>query len=480
MSHNVIVFANLDMSGFDDASSKYVDVFDMQLINKVSTSFTLSLSSVVIDNTGVLTITPNGIDDFYIDTQKFTGVDVYFTIRVKQDTTYFKNLGNLAYYNLQIALLSTNLIDATYQTVKFSNNTSSIEAADVIIPSVLTNVQMISSDITQLSSIYGGIFKGKLHTNTPIQQAVIYAQCEIDGVPLSGFSNIFEIFDSTKIEVVKKVNEDFNPSARLSELRFQQCMKDSEVLFKDLLGEIAGKQSDDGLGNKINESIKNFNLNLADSDTCNIKSLKGMLDMLGIDYDNYNVSEIQQIDNFMNVFTVPLATQKGTRNGYSFNFDTKGYQNNDYYGKNKGEELNFFNTFLYAGVDNSKLIIAEEKYSKKFTLVNTFLRNPQNTVYVDTQSLKYSLSAYDPSWGWGLVLPPDVDSGDVYKYYTFYNYNSAIDGSLIQKYIDYDNELNTYLVQCSSYSDYFKDSGIVDKILKHTMYDVSGLTNIGN
>ena len=62
---------------------------------------------------------------------------------------------------------------------------------------------------------------------------------------------------------------------------------------------------------------------------------------------------------------------------------------------------------------------------------------------------------------------------DVTKYYEFYEYVPGVEGSQLQKFIDFDNKNNTLLKTNSSYESYTERGGIMDNVLLHNL-----LTNL--
>jgi hypothetical protein len=82
----------------------------------------------------------------------------------------------------------------------------------------------------------------------------------------------------------------------------------------------------------------------------------------------------------------------------------------------------------------------------------------------------FELSAFNTSWGWDLVLPPNTFGTDISKYYDFYQFKPGIEGSLLQKFIDFNNPNNTLYITNSSYQEYTKEGGIMDNILLYSLY----------
>jgi len=183
-------------------------------------------------------------------------------------------------------------------------------------------------------------------------------------------------------------------------------------------------------------------------------------------------------------------------------------------------------TLLQTG-DNAKPIVAYEKFSNRYTLLDTNLLSCFDFRYLYPETNTYALSDYNKYWGWGLVLPPQIglvddyfilenttynsstgqslyqnvlkfqdnfgrlttqeyekekrDPSNILNFYTFYEYLSTPEGSNIQKYIDYDNP-NTYMGNLTSYSEYIGPGGVVDDIILNNLVTntvfITGTTSI--
>ena len=59
---------------------------------------------------------------------------------------------------------------------------------------------------------------------------------------------------------------------------------------------------------------------------------------------------------------------------------------------------------------------------------------------------------------------------DIGIYYYFYQFVPGIQGSLLQKFIDFNNPNNTLSITNSAYTDYVGEGGIMDNILLDNMY----------
>ena len=101
----------------------------------------------------------------------------------------------------------------------------------------------------------------------------------------------FNIYSSAGRYAVAKINENFDPIDTIKSYRSQPILVDNgKVVFDDLYGSIVGSISSKptSLGRMTYEKIANFTDNISDVDTCNIKSLYSLCDMVDLNIANYN------------------------------------------------------------------------------------------------------------------------------------------------------------------------------------------------
>jgi hypothetical protein len=248
-------------------------------------------------------------------------------------------------------------------------------------------------------------------------------------------SNTFSIYEANSGKYdLRKLNENFDPKAQINAYRFQEYLQDKNVLFDDFIGTVVGDNTSKptSLGKLIYEKISNFVDNNSNIDICNTKALYSMYQMFDEELYRFNNTDYDfpaDLNRLVEIFSINFSKLKGSRNKFDQNFTDRGYNSQEIlknggsviYGNNKGQELNFFTTVLTAG----KAIIAYEKFSKKYTLINTKLLSSSYIEYVDPIKELYPLSAYNSRWGWDLVLPDDYTRDKMPYYYTFYEYISG-------------------------------------------------------
>ena len=121
-------------------------------------------------------------------------------------------------------------------------------------------------------------------------------------------------------------------------------------------------------------------------------------------------------------------------------------------------------TVLQGGVDGH--IVAYEKFSENYNLINTNLPYATYIPYIDSSNQLYALSSYDHRWGWGLVLPDNYTAHDLSKYYIFYRYRAGADNSQIEGIINWNDPTTTipeYILTNEQWG------SIIENMLTHTL-----------
>jgi hypothetical protein len=332
---------------------------------------------------------------------------------------------------------------------------------------------VFESNFGTLSSLtQGGFYKGFFVSPITANNVVIKAVCTSLGLNLTGYSTSFDIYPTAGLYQLRKINENFDQTAAYKSLAFQPVLADKNVLFDSFLGQIVGNANSDPntLGIETYEKISNFVSNIDDIDYCNIDQLKSLLDSINATYENFNYPFPPSFKRLADILSVKHKKLFGQINQYNSNFDNKGFVNTFKYGKNKGAALDVDTTILSASDIDTGVIIAQEKFSKQYTTVNTNLKSYVNYITVTPSISTYALSSFNDDWGWNLVLPGGLSGSEVGKYYDFYEYVPGIEGSLLQKFIDFDNQNNTLSITNSGYNDYIKTGGIIDNILINNLY----------
>jgi hypothetical protein len=439
----------------DDKIGKInVDLFfdKKESIEKWNNLLGITLSANIIENDDIdrLSITSNGLDgEFYsissfkIDKEKFSGTDISFTIKIKDNENFtVKNFPPLS-SSISFSVLSAdNIID--------NNNYT------------LTITESISG------SCRGYIHFNKNSTIFDVQLSASIASNNDQGTPynLFGITDYFNVIPQDFLNIIKK-NEDYDAKETYKGLRFQEFLLDYNTLFDDFLGSILGdsESSYDTLGKKTYEKITNFIENTQDIDRSEIYQLISLMSMMNNEENQFSsnyFSYPEKIKRIIDLGTISSNKLFGTNNKFRENFDIKGYASKDVFGVNLGNEINTDTYIISAGIP----IVALEKFSNTYTLLNTeqpleytrintlltengltLLNEEDETILIDNvEAQTFPLSTYTYDWGWPLVLPDNYSYDVLNKYYLFFEYIPTIEGSITENTIinktDIENAIN--------------------------------------
>ena len=490
--HNTVIFAAFDALPFTDAEGSAIslEAVDLPYINvdPSTISFSISAKDETFENQ-TLNFSSNGIigltkplSSFTLPKVNFANQSIYFTTKVLDISgNPLKNLP-------KIQPLEEPLITHTPGVVEriVIHNTddnfiiadqselvvSLVQPDDTPVPGSMftfdTNFGNLSGDDA------GGYLKGVLSTSFVGNDLRIKVLFQSGNVTITGFSTTFDVYPADGVYDVRKVGEDNNQTQNYKDLSTQPVMQRNPLFMDELLGQIVGNNNSDPntLGIKIEEKINNYVSNINDPDYANLKSLNSLVKELSITFDEYNQEFPPSLSRLIDILSVSVSKQLGGRNQFQGNFDSKGYTTKEFFGKNRGDKLPIESTILRTGAE-SKNILAYEKFSNQYKLVNTNILSATNIEYSNDGI--YPLSSYNNTWGWGLLIPVDVFGNDISDYYEFYDFNDTIEGTYLQKFIDFDNVNNTYLTTLTSYSQYTEKWGIVENIISHNLYTNLGL-----
>lgn len=273
---------------------------------------------------------------------------------------------------------------------------------------------------------------------------------EAETLYISGTSDYFSIYPSTGRYNIGKINENIDFTELYKTNTYQEGLFDNPHMYDDFIGTIVGNISSvpGTLGKRIYEKIANFVDNTYNIDTCDINALKSIFELVGSTYyqfDQYNFNFPAELTRLVNLFSINRTKLWGTRNKFSRNFDKRGNYSSTIFGINIGDELSPATTILTAG-SASTPIVAYEKFSEIYTLLNTDLLSSTQVTFRNATTQTYSLSEYNDYWGWGLVLPNNYSSTDLGTYYKFYNYVPTPDNTLLESIINW-NDIRTTITE---------------------------------
>lgn len=415
-------------------------------------SFGLTLSATVSDGVASrLSITSNGLDgegysvnSFDISPIKFENIKIPIVIKIKDGQNFdLKNFDVLNLSSFNISLSCSN-VSAIQYSISSLNYTLSSQGS-------------------------GGAFRGFIQfhnvtdvlSNVRINLSGTFINDQLSSYSLTGQSNYFNVYSKNYYDMYK-TNENFNAAETLKEITFQETIKDKDVLYYDFLGSILGYNDldHDDIGVKTYERISNFVQNTQDLDTCGVDFLNSLGDYMNY-VDNFEERYVypDKIKRIVDLLSIDRNKLTGTTNKFNQNFDVKGRVSKDVYGRNIGDQINTKTYRISAGTP----IVALEKFSNKYTMLNTY--QPVSAV----NSYTYPLSSYTSDWGWPLVLPTTFDFKDVEKYYLFFEFVQQYDNTVLGNVIDFTN-VKTTLLSTITTSQINSPYGIATHLLMDTIY----------
>lgn len=372
------------------------------------------------------------------------------------------------YYN------NLDWIDAS--STVMTANTVMFSLVDASTDTVITSAAFCRDFGTYLD-VDVGIFKGYFSTSIPTTGAYLsacaYVYSDAYGFStLSGASNTFKIIDNNL--GIYKQNENYDQATAYKSYRFQETLLDKDIFFNDFLGTIVGdvSASKDALGKRIHEKQANFIDNTQFVDTCNIDAMYSLKEMIGADiyeFDKFKFSLPASISNTIDLLSIKQSKLWGTPDFYNENFDNKGLVYSTTYGINLGDELDTLTTILTAG-SAAKNIVAYERFSGNYKLINTDLLSSSNVAYKNSILQTYALSSYNNYWGWGLILPNNFTPTLFDQYYKFYDYVETYNGDTLNSVINWDDSLNTLTNSQSTQAAWSLQNGFMDQILMQTIF----------
>jgi hypothetical protein len=146
------------------------------------------------------------------------------------------------------------------------------------------------------------------------------------------------------------------------------------------------------------------------------------------------------LKRLLDIFSIKYTKLRGSRNKEQLNFDKKGYtgESNTTYGTNLGEQLNYSDAIITAGIP----IVAFEKFSGTYKFIDTNIVGALSS-YDIINSNSYYLSSYSDQWGWGLTLPDNFSKNSVPNYYNFYSFISTFNNQQTEGVINWQDPYNT-------------------------------------
>lgn len=448
---------------------------------------TVGLCAKVVPNTSFdrLDISSNGItsegntsDLFPIGKNKFANTKVGFVVKFKDSLNFSnKSTGLLISQEYPRIPITTELSDPLLTENDF------ILVIESPLNIVLTDGTTVYDNVTfysnykNIETLQYGSLKGYFIADLPLTTNVFISATYKDQLSgsntISGTSNTFNIYPKDYYNITKK-GEDVDMTQQFKDIAFQPLFLDSPVLFNDFLGSMVGNLSSkvgDTLGKRTYEKIQNFTDNTNAIDYANIQSVAGMLQSTGntnIQFSKSNYLYPSEIGRLIDLLSINFNRLRGASETFNQDFKTFGYQDRETYGKNLGNEVSTFTYTVTAGTN----LVAFERYSGKFTLLNTTIPLCASSVstFAQGSSVCYKLSSYNDTWGWGLVLPGDFTVYDIASNYFFYEHIETIADVNKNSIINYDDVTLSLNTPLTSYVEWSQPEGIISNILSNQLY----------
>lgn len=403
-----------------------------------------------IDGFGMMTIDNN--QNIYVLHKTNTISKINSVTKVKEDyifgealeeTPYLKDIGALAVDSSGELWIANNVDGKLY----FADTNNITKPLSSLPYQKLTNLNL--KTINDLASIYFvmGDWTGFRWINKFLKTEIPKPRI------ISGLSTYFDILNPTP--TISKKGENFNSIENIKSYISQESLFSKNVLLDDFIGQIVGKNENvEEIGKVVYEKILNFVQNTSDIDTCGIQELLSLSEQTGTDLKKYIYSYPPSIRRAMDILSINHKKLFGSINTFDKNF--KKYDKNN----NIGDEIKIENGTFIAG----EKIIKYDMFSDDYKLIkNTIVPNYNLGDTVPLSSLNYN-------WGWGTLTTNSSQSGTYFSnFYKFYNYLPNKKIEIVDSVIDFDSEFTTITPNQSSYEDWDKFGGYMDKVLSYSL-----------
>ena len=275
---------------------------------------------------------------------------------------------------------------------------------------------------------------------------------------ISGQSSYFDILNLNP--VVAKYGEEFDYLTQIKSYILQESLFDKKILLDDFIGQILGKNENvEEIGKVIYEKISNFVSNNSDIDVCNIQQLLSMAEETGTDLNQYLYSYPPSIRRALDILSITQKRLFGSQNAYNRSFGLSAYK--FFENNNLGEEIDIKTGTFVAG----EYVVTFELFSEKYKLItNTIIPNHKYGDIIPLSSVNYN-------WGWELVTATREQSGlDLKNYYKFYRYVPNKKPKNYDGLINFDTNFTTITLEQSSFDDWSRFGGTMDKVLSYGFY----------
>lgn len=440
---------NLNFSKSDNLERNDLVYFiDSQTLEKTIVRNIKGLGNMTIDNQQNLYVTTKTNTITKID--RLTKLKTDYTFgESTNENSYIKDIGAIA-IDSENQIWAVNNIDGKIYFVDLDNLNSPLSSWSF---EKLKEINL--NTIQGLQSLYytTGDWTGFRWINK-------FSKVEIpEPRIISGQSSYFDILNPNPI--VAKKGEEFDYLTQLKSYILQESLFDRKILLDDFIGQILGKDENvQEIGKVIYEKISNFVSNNSDIETCNIQQLISLADETGIDLNEYLYSYPPSIRRALDILSITQRKLFGSRNTYNRNFALSAYRY--FKNNNLGPEIDIETGIFFAG----KPVVTYELFSEKYKLItNTIVPNYNYGDIVPLSGVNYD-------WGWELVTGTREQSGsEIKKYYKFYEFVPNSTNEFYDNLLNFNSKFTTITPEQSSFEDWSKFAGSMDKILSYGFYD---------
>lgn len=284
-------------------------------------------------------------------------------------------------------------------------------------------------------------------------------------------SDTFNVYLSTGKYSIGKINENVDFTEMYKSYIFQETLLENNTMFTDFIGSIVGniESNPNTLGKRVYEKISNFVDNTYNPQTCNIPALVSLYQQFGQNTTQFDKSQFSypaDLARLIDLFSIKQSKLWGGRNKFAENYNKRGTVNSDTYGINLGDKLNFYTTILTAG-SAAVPIVAYEKFSETYKLLNTDVLSGNHTTFRNSTTQTYELSTYSNYWGWNLVLPSDYTLDEINNSYIFYTYIPTQANNQLEGIINWEDTLTTISENLSTRPDW---QNVMENMLTYQLY----------
>lgn len=292
-------------------------------------------------------------------------------------------------------------------------------------------------------------------------------------VSLTGTSANFTLANFNNQYFTRKFAGNFDYGALLKTYALQPTINQNTVLFDDYFVSIAGSSAtnQDTFGGVVYEKIANYVANNSDINTSNLNLFYSLAESLGEQIDSFDYKAPGTLQRIIDLYTVSQSQVWGSRSLFARNFSNKTNHTN------LGTALTAYNIKTALVTAGQKIVVNDLFDTDYYELLEV----PQVTSYAAATArglsnyfsagATYPLQVYPLSafFGWGLKTP-------IENYYRVYYYVDTVDNNQKEGLVNWNDPYTTLSENTSSYIEWIKDGGTLEKIYNYYIHKGLGFT----